>query len=186
MIQAWFFASRRLHASSKRDWSSDVCSYDLSAPVASHHLSYLPILANSFPYRYPSRRLSRDVWTDIARSVIRYTWINRILYQVRRVIIPYAQGAQRAVVSKNGLDRGGASVEVSELCRRRSPEWPKVRHTIRRVFIRQRHGLLRSIAESEFAHAFAEPFILKHVGSAFSHPTISTRLKLFRHVIGEP
>src|SRR5699024_11345901 len=28
----FFFASRRRHTSSKRDWSSDVCSSDLSSP----------------------------------------------------------------------------------------------------------------------------------------------------------
>src|SRR5437868_14931340 len=31
----FFFSSRRRHTRSKRDWSSDVCSSDLSAPATS-------------------------------------------------------------------------------------------------------------------------------------------------------
>src|SRR5437868_3039486 len=31
---AFFFSSRRRHTRSKRDWSSDVCSSDLSVPIA--------------------------------------------------------------------------------------------------------------------------------------------------------
>src|SRR5699024_11619201 len=32
-IAALFFSSRRRHTRSKRDWSSDVCSSDLSKPI---------------------------------------------------------------------------------------------------------------------------------------------------------
>src|SRR5699024_12143671 len=35
----FFFASRRRHTRSKRDWSSDVCSSDLSYPMYHRHLS---------------------------------------------------------------------------------------------------------------------------------------------------
>src|SRR5437868_15425811 len=37
-----FFSSRRRHTSSKRDWSSDVCSSDLQAP--GHHHDLLHVL----------------------------------------------------------------------------------------------------------------------------------------------
>src|SRR5437868_15093774 len=33
MAKDFFFSSRRRHTRSKRDWSSDVCSSDLSAPA---------------------------------------------------------------------------------------------------------------------------------------------------------
>src|SRR5699024_12198439 len=45
MILFFFFSSRRRHTRSKRDWSSDVCSSDLSSPFLSVASSSSP--ANS-------------------------------------------------------------------------------------------------------------------------------------------
>src|SRR5699024_11979935 len=51
------FSSRRRHTSSKRDWSSDVCSSDLGAGIgllpdflASSHPSLVPVLDKEFGY----------------------------------------------------------------------------------------------------------------------------------------
>ena len=39
----FFFSSRRLHTSLQGDWSSDVCSSDLGAPITIHTLASLMI-----------------------------------------------------------------------------------------------------------------------------------------------
>src|SRR5699024_11407588 len=44
MFFFFFFSSRRRHTSSKRDWSSDVCSSDLHVPPARHHLAVPPTI----------------------------------------------------------------------------------------------------------------------------------------------
>src|SRR5207249_8185300 len=47
----FFFSSRRRHTRSKRDWSSDVCSSDLSA-----HPEQLPVEQRTPIVRHPSDR----------------------------------------------------------------------------------------------------------------------------------
>src|SRR5699024_11491470 len=69
-ISLFFFSSRRRHTMSKRDWSSDVCSSDLSTNST----------LTSWPYKSASRSRTKDstercsspivglVPTEIARS----------------------------------------------------------------------------------------------------------------------
>src|SRR5207249_5027434 len=65
---SFFFSSRRRHTRSKRDWSSDVCSSDLSFerypafPRAAH------IGSNEPPPGYPSAGL------HLCRARFRFTW----------------------------------------------------------------------------------------------------------------
>src|SRR5207249_8437557 len=50
VVAVFFFSSRRRHTRSKRDWSSDVCSSDLSRTHA-HHYDVKYRDANYFRYR---------------------------------------------------------------------------------------------------------------------------------------
>src|SRR5438067_1056497 len=58
MAPKYFFSSRRRHTTSKRDWSSDVCSSDLVMPVAPDPIPITAHPTKSVIGRMESLRLS--------------------------------------------------------------------------------------------------------------------------------
>src|SRR5699024_11556353 len=71
----FFFSSRRRHTSSKRDWSSDVCSSDLSVngpyPLAEPaiHPSIAPAFVDSSTLRSEERRVGKECISRMARYI---------------------------------------------------------------------------------------------------------------------
>src|SRR5207249_6250700 len=71
VISTFFFSSRRRHTRSKRDWSSDVCSSDLSRLLAEFHRQLSPgrttwvegrcvSYGTAIPYRSEERRVGKE------------------------------------------------------------------------------------------------------------------------------
>src|SRR5699024_12235129 len=50
-VAVFFFSSRRRHTRSKRDWSSDVCSSDLSGGAPESTPTIAPVISSASPTR---------------------------------------------------------------------------------------------------------------------------------------
>src|SRR5699024_12017781 len=69
-IAAFFFSSRRRHTRSKRDWSSDVCSSDLSR--FTHSLGVYEIsrrICDIFSRNFSKEKIGNGGWDDQERLV---------------------------------------------------------------------------------------------------------------------
>src|SRR5699024_11266353 len=69
-----FFSSRRRHTRSKRDWSSDVCSSDLSTGIGWHE-ARVPTIVTSVP-RAAFTELTGEVRKNVSIPVVASNRIN--------------------------------------------------------------------------------------------------------------
>src|SRR5256885_2474662 len=86
----FFFSSRRRHTRLQGDWSSDVCSSDLSGPaeaMATHGAGALFVPTNNgLPKQRASAELAQQARAiDIARAVENGVWVIRARSEERRV-----------------------------------------------------------------------------------------------------
>src|SRR5699024_12194953 len=75
--ESFFFSSRRRHTRSKRDWSSDVCSSDLSSPGA-HDMGM---------YSSPTNRSRTPTSVDSRVQAGKGCGISQDRVEVRRVVV---------------------------------------------------------------------------------------------------
>src|SRR5699024_12192622 len=100
-----FFSSRRRHTRSKRDWSSDVCSSDLTSRAVS---SAPPLPDSADALLVDDRRAhpAEEVWATANRLA---HLLREATNGCRRRVAVYAENTAEAVIAHLGALRSGAS-----------------------------------------------------------------------------
>src|SRR5207249_8503842 len=102
-VPRFFFSSRRRHTRSKRDWSSDVCSSDLTEPRVMQLASAQDVFTNTV----------KPAATQARVTIIVLDTLNTMFFDLvtaRREILKFLSRSEERRVGKGGRDRGRADV----------------------------------------------------------------------------